>query len=392
MKKTIKSITLILSLMCSMIYSCIIYTSSTTPNVIYSENKNIVFDSEYINCSSVSNSSYENVYEVKLLNLFPVKNVRVLNSKKEKVILGGEQFGIKIYSDGCIITSVAGVLTANGCINPAYDAGIRKGDIIISINGKKVASNSDVENIVENSDEKLQIVYERNGKKCSAIAYSVVSNADGKRRLGIWIKDSIAGIGTTTFYNPENGVTAGLGHGIYDHETNVLMPLNDGAVCEVRSCGIEKSTSGYIGEIRANLYSDNYGNIVVNDDTGIYSVGEKIDGELIEIADINKIYVGKAQLYLSLNGEEKKYYDCNIKKVDYNSDYKNLIVEITDEELISKTGGIVQGMSGSPIIQNGKLIGAVTHVFVNDCKKGYGIFAENMLETARSVEQLKHAE
>ena len=156
------------------------------------------------------------------------------------------------------------------------------------------------------------------------------------------------------------------------------MPLNDGAVCEVRACGIEKSSSGYIGEIRANLYSDNFGKIIGNNDCGIYFKGDTLEGETIEVADISKVYVGKAKLYLSLNDEEKKYYDCNIKKVDYKSDYKNLIVEITDKELLEKTGGIVQGMSGTPIIQNGRLVGALTHVFVNDPKKGYGVFASTM--------------
>ena len=378
MKKRIKCLTLILSVLCSIIYSCIDYTSITTPNIIYSSNNNVIFNNEYINCSNVSGNNSESIYEIKLLNVFPVKNVKVLNSKKQNVILGGDQFGIKIYSSGCIVTSVSGVLTSEGCINPAYDAGIRKGDIIISINDKEISSNNDVEKIVENSHEKLKIVYERNGKKCTTTAYSVISRADEKRRLGVWIKDSIAGIGTTTFYNPENGITAGLGHGIYDNETNILMPLNDGAVCEVRACGIEKSSSGYIGEIRANLYSDNFGKIIGNNDCGIYFKGDTLEGETIEVADISKVYVGKAKLYLSLNGEEKKYYDCNIKKVDYKSDYKNLIVEITDKELLEKTGGIVQGMSGTPIIQNGRLVGALTHVFVNDPKKGYGVFASTM--------------
>ena len=378
MKKRIKCLTLILSVLCSIIYSCIVYTSISTPNIIYSSNDNAVFINEYINCSNVSSNNSESIYEIKLLNIFPVKNVKVLNSKKQNVILGGDQFGIKIYSSGCIVTTVSGVLTGEGCKNPAYEAGIRKGDIIFSINGKKISSNNDVEKIVENSHEKLKIVYERNGKKCTTTAYSVISRADEKRRLGVWIKDSIAGIGTTTFYNPENGITAGLGHGIYDNETNILMPLNDGAVCEVRACGIEKSSSGYIGEIRANLYSDNFGKIIGNNDCGIYFKGDTLEGETIEVADISKVYVGKAKLYLSLNGEEKKYYDCNIKKVDYKSDYKNLIVEITDKELLEKTGGIVQGMSGTPIIQNGRLVGALTHVFVNDPKKGYGVFASTM--------------
>ncbi len=385
MKKRIKQAAVVLTALCTVIFSCIIYTSKTTPNKIYSFDSKIEFNNEYINCSKVSGTVSNKTYQIKLLNLFPVKDVTVVNTSNQKVVLGGKQFGIKIYSSGCIVTSVSGVITENGCKNPAYDAGIRKGDIIISINGQNVTSNDDVSEIVSNSDEKLKIVYERKGKKCTATAYSVISSADNTKRLGIWIKDSIAGVGTTTFYNPANGISAGLGHGIYDNESGILMPLDDGAVCDVKPYGLVKSKTGSIGEINASLISENSGSIIENCECGIYFSGKEYEGDLIEIANVSSIYTGKAQLYLSLEGGPCKYYDCKIKKIDYNSDYKNLVVEITDEELIKKTGGIVQGMSGTPIIQNGKLVGALTHVFVNDCKKGYGVFAVNMLDKAESA-------
>lgn len=384
MKKTIKFLAVLLTVLCIALFSCITYTIKNTPDTVYTTGAKIQLDSEYIKCS-VQDDGYGSNYQLKFLNVFPVKDVNVVYTTSKSVVLCGNQFGIKIYSNGCVITSISGVLSNGECKNPAYEAGLRKGDIIISINGNMIQSNDDVERVVANSDTRLKIVYERNGKKYNASAYSVVSSVDGQKRLGIWIKDSIAGIGTATFYNPNNGITAGLGHGIYENESDVLMPLNDGAVCDVEPCGIIPSKSGYIGEISAKLDSKNYGYIIENSECGIYSSGQTVEGTVIEVADAQDVKTGNAQLYLSLDDGECKYYDCIIKKIDYKSEYKNMIVEITDNDLLNKTGGIVQGMSGTPIIQNGKIVGALTHVFVDDCTKGYGVFAITMAMKTESL-------
>lgn len=389
MKKGIKALSALLSIICVFVFSGIYYISSEVPDTVYTTSPDVVINNDCINCITSNNNENSKYYELKLLNIFPVKNIELISAKSNQVALSGEQFGVKLYASGSVITSVSSVLTAEGCSNPAYDAGLRKGDVIISINGHDICSNSDVESIVSNSESKLSIVYERNGKRYSTTAYSVKSISDGKNRLGIWIKDSIAGVGTSTFYNPANGITAGLGHGIYENETDVLMPLNEGIICDVELCGISESKEGCIGEISARLSDENNEYVIENCDCGIYSSGREKTGRLIDVANVTEIKTGYAQLYLSIDGNPPELYDCEIKSVDYKSEYKNLIVEITDDELLQKTGGIVQGMSGTPIIQNGKLVAALTHVFVNDCKKGYAVFAMTMLvETEQLSEKL----
>ena len=381
MKRMIRVISFILFVFCSYVFTNLYYLTDNTPNIIFTDNKSFMISDDDLKCS-VSNINDSENYELKFLNIFPVKNIRIKNNDIKKVVLCGNQFGIKIYSSGSIVTSISGVLTESGCKNPAYDAGIRKGDIILSINGESVCSNSDIERIVKSSDDKLKIVYERNNKKYTTTAYSVICATDNSKKLGMWIKDSIAGIGTSTFHIKETGITVGLGHGVYDNETNVLMPLNDGAVCEVDNYVVSRSSDGIIGDISGNLSSENCGKIIKNSDNGVYFTGVDYDGETVEIGHASEIKKGDAQIYLSLNGEECKYYDCVIEKIKYNEKSKNLIIRLTDNELLDKTGGIIQGMSGSPILQNGKLVGAVTHVLVNDTTSGYGIFIENMLETA----------
>ena len=381
MKKIIKIISVILLLTCSYIYSNVYYLWNNTPNVIYSDNFKALLNDNTLNCSVAKDSNNGN-YELKFLNIIPVKNIKIKENDIKSVVLCGNQFGIKLYTSGSIITSISGVLTESGNRNPAYEAGLRKGDIIISINGEAIHSNADISRIVKNSNDKLKIVYERNNKKYKTIAYSVVCATDNCKKLGIWIKDSLAGIGTATFYIKETGVTAGLGHGIYDNETNVLLPLNEGVICKVDNYIVSRSANGIVGDISGNLSHDNIGEILKNSNNGVYFNGVKYNGDLVEIGSSGEIKRDHAQIYLSLNGEECRYYDCEIEKINYNEDTKNLIIRITDEELLEKTGGIIQGMSGAPILQGGKLIGAVTHVLVNDTASGYGIFIENMLENA----------
>ncbi len=385
MKKTIKIISAVLLIVCTFIFSNIYYLTNNMPNIIYSDNKILFSDAKSQSCSVVRSSSGSENYELNFLGIIPVKNIKIKNREIKKVVLCGNQFGIKVYSSGSIITSISGVITESGCKNPAYEAGLRKGDIIISINDEPVCSNLDIERIVKNSDDKLKIVYERNHKKYTTTAYPVICSTDNCRKLGIWIKDSIAGIGTATFYITEYDITAGLGHGVYDNETNVLMPLNEGAVCEVNNYVITPSTDGVIGDISGTLDYNNFGTILKNSENGVYFNGCEFKGETVEIGSCYEIKREKAQIYLSLNGEEARYYDCQIEKINYNDKSKNLIIKITDNELLEQTGGIIQGMSGAPILQNGKLVGAVTHVLVNDTTSGYGIFIDNMIETALNV-------
>ena len=214
--------------------------------------------------------------------------------------------------------------------------------------------------------------------------------------LGMWLKDSSAGIGTLTFYDPENEVLAGLGHALCDGETGKMISVNRGSVVKAEILSVTKSRDGYAGELNGRFVGEEYSKILTNSDNGIYAVTSDAFAEhpIVEVMGKQEIKEGKAEIIVTTNDETSRSYECKIKAINYSSgDSRNMIVEITDKELLNETGGIVQGMSGSPIVQNGKLIGALTHVFVDNPRKGYAIFAENMLETAQSVsqQQLKEA-
>ena len=212
-----------------------------------------------------------------------------------------------------------------------------------------------------------------------------LSLSDKKYKTGIWVRDSTAGIGTMTYYNPENGTFAGLGHGICDVDTTELMPLLRGTVVDVEITDIIKGRRGLPGELKGSFDTLKRGSLTENTDFGVFGVldsqPESAYGEPVEIAFAKDIHEGKASIYTELDTDTGiEEYEVNISSINRKSDSgKNFVVEITDERLLERTGGIVQGMSGSPVIQDGKLIGAVTHVLVNDPAKGYGLFIENML-------------
>ena len=237
----------------------------------------------------------------------------------------------------------------------------------------------------------------RNESQFSVKLTPIYSNTDKVYKIGIWIRDSSAGIGTLTYYDPETNVVAGLGHGICDTDTGELVPCESGQFVGAEIVGIKKSSKDVTGELQGVFSGGVTAEIACNEMTGVFGFANKpiASANTMEIALKQEIKQGKAQILTTLDGGQPQYYDCVIKKVYHNdsSKIKNMVIEVTDPDLIAKTGGIVQGMSGSPLIQNGKLIGAVTHVLVDDPTKGYAIFAENMLETAQSVaeQQLKEA-
>ena len=235
----------------------------------------------------------------------------------------------------------------------------------------------------------MEFLIVRNGKKITAQLCAVFSNETNNYKIGLWVKDSSAGIGTLTFYSPSTNVVCGLGHGICDEETGAVLSLNSGEIVEAEIIDVEKGSIGSPGQLNGKFGSKTLGNIDLNCNAGVYSsLKGSIDlSNIVELAMKQEIKNGKAQILCTINGTDAKMYDCkvSIKSSSFLSKTQNMIVTVTDPELLATTGGIVQGMSGSPIIQNGKLIGAVTHVLVDDPTKGYGIFAENMLETAQSV-------
>ncbi len=333
--------------------------------------------------------------DIKVLGVIPAKQISVRVVDDMYVAVLGTPFGIKLYTEGVLVVGFSEIDSSEGAVNPAKQAGLKEGDFIVSLNGQAVYTNEDVSAVIKNSQGGLivaKVISSRTEKTVSF--YPAKSVSGGVWRAGIWVKDSSAGIGTMTFYNPKYNVVAGLGHGICDSDTGTLMSLSSGEFVTAEILSSQKGRSGKAGELIGNFTGKKIADFSLNSNIGVYGqVSCDIDiSSLTRVALKQEVRNGVGYILTTIKGESPTYYTCNVQ-VRNMDDSQNLLVEITDERLLNTTGGIVQGMSGSPIIQNGKLIGAVTHVLVDDPKKGYGIFAETMLETAEGVaeQQLKKA-
>ena len=293
------------------------------------------------------------------------------------IIAGGENIGLHINNNGVI---VAGFYKINN-VYPGINANLKKGDTIIKVDDNEIKNIDDLINSIKNSNQKdLKIVYLRNNNKKTATLNLV--NDNNVLKTGLYIKDMVSGIGTLTFIDPNTKLYGALGHEVIETSSGVMIEVKDGKIYNSNVTSIDKSVRGEPGSKNANINSnDVYGDIKENTNMGVFGnyTKEINKTKLYKVAEPSEIKKEEAKIITVLNGEEKKEYKINILDInnEKNSN-KNILFEVTDEELIKKTGGIIQGMSGSPIIQDGKLIGAVTHVFVNDPTKGYGIFAENM--------------
>ncbi|MBE6671602.1 MAG: SpoIVB peptidase [Ruminococcaceae bacterium] len=321
----------------------------------------------------------------KMFGILPLKKVNVDMFTDITLYPGGMPFGVKLYTDGVIVVGISGVETDSGKKTPATDSGLKIGDIIVSINGKAVNTTDEVSSAFEQSGgNKLELTVKRDGKEIPIYISPVFSKADNMYKAGIWIRDSTAGIGTVTFISPKNNSFAGLGHGICDVDTGDIMPLRKGTVVDVTINGINKGVAGNPGELKGTFIPGKIGSLIGNITCGVYGMlSEKLDtshSEPLKIGLKDELKTGKAEIYCTVNDKLDKYSIEIIKIGNKNDEQKNFVIKITDKRLLDTTGGIVQGMSGSPIIQNGKLVGAVTHVLVNDPTKGYGIFIENMLK------------
>lgn len=356
-----------------------------------------------VNGTKMSKQSAENAgdslqVDLKIFGLIPFSTVNVEVVDPMYVSVLGNPFGMKIYTEGVLVIETGEVDNGNGTVEPAKLANIKVGDYIKSVNGTPISCNEDLSEFVINSGGKalnLQVV--RDGKTFNTKIAPVLS-IEGMYRVGIWVRDSSAGIGTLTFYSPSTNVVCGLGHGICDSDTNSLLSIHSGELVAAQIVSVEKGSAGAPGELKGKFTYHTIADIALNTDMGVYGnlYGEIDTANLTEIALRQDVKEGNAQILCTVEGDTPKLYSCTVKKRNSsnNGETQNLIVTVTDPALINATGGIVQGMSGSPLLQNGKLIGAVTHVLVDDPTKGYGIFAENMLETAQSVaegQQLKDA-
>lgn len=394
MKKAIRIIDGIFALCLIIIYSFIVFGNIVLPDKIeaystkkieyksvYSVENNSSYLVDYQNSSKVS--PVEN--DIKLLGIIPVKTTSIIQSKPKKVSVSGESFGIKLYTDGVIIVGIRDVETDKGKCNPAKEAGLEKGDIIIEINGKKVYSADSVTDILnDNNGKDYKITIKRNGNYKEFLLKPAYSSSQGCYKVGLWVRDSTAGVGTITYYDKSNNTVSALGHPITDVDTNEIMPILDGEAVRATVTKIYKSKAGEAGSLCCEFTNDIIGTLKKNCQSGIYG---KYTCTLkntyeYEVASPNEIVRGPVQILCTIDSGKAKFYNAQISRISYreNKKGKNMVVKITDERLLEKTGGIVQGMSGSPIIQNGKLVGALTHVIVDSPEKGYAIFAQDMVD------------
>jgi len=298
---------------------------------------------------------------------------------------GGMPFGVRFFTKGVLVVGVTEVVSQNGSHFPAKDAGICAKDVITKINGKEVNTVNDVSSMIENSGGKeLSLTIVRDGNTMQLQLNPVPSKPEGIYRAGLWIRDSTAGIGTVTMFDSSSGRFWGLGHGICDPETAKLLPLMRANISAVTISGITKGQKGCPGELKGYFGNGASGDLDRNTEAGVSGILSQMAVQPPEaplhLARKKEVQVGDAYIYCTLDDNSIGKYTVKIEKIrSMDDDCKNFVLKITDPVLLDKTGGIVQGMSGSPIIQNGKIIGAVTHVLVGDPATGYGIFAENML-------------
>lgn len=324
----------------------------------------------------------------RLFGIFPVKDVEVVLVEPEMVYASGMPIGIYARTDGVLIIGTGEVESGRGeTLKPAENL-VKSGDYIISINGESVDEKEDlIEKINEYGSQKEILGIIRN-EEYIEVAMNPVKNENGNYMLGIWVRDDLAGVGTLTYYT-DDGTYGALGHAISDGDTGTMMNMSEGYVYHTNIIGIRRGTDGSPGELSGVIeYSraNRLGSITKNTALGIHGI---LDGNLsllepansYEIVFKQDIQKGEAYILSSISGKSKRY-KIMIENLDYSGAEKNkgILFRVTDPELLSLTGGIVQGMSGSPILQNNRIVGAVTHVFVSDASMGYGIFIEKMVE------------
>lgn len=302
----------------------------------------------------------------------------------DRLIPLGRTTGIKLYSRGVMVVGFSELEDCGTC--PAKEGGLKEGDVLLKLNNQEITGNECMTALLASLPEgDLIFTVLRDGQEQTCRVQAVYDESLHCWRIGAWIRDSVAGIGTITFVDPETGVFGALGHGICDADTGQLVTFGTGSVMSSSVTSVKKSESGSPGQLcgQFDLRHDQ-GWLAGNCDSGIFGMLDEdtmySDREAVTMADATEIHTGPATILSNVYGTETESYDVRILKVYHGDSGRDLLLEVTDPDLLTVTGGIVQGMSGSPIIQDGKLVGAVTHVLVNDPRRGYGIFIENMLD------------
>ncbi|MGI5962825.1 MAG: SpoIVB peptidase [Lawsonibacter sp.] len=308
----------------------------------------------------------------------------------DRVIPVGRAVGIKLFSDGVLVVGLSGVETEDGAKYPGRDSGLKAGDVITHINGDEVDTIEQIQDLLAQQEGEPLTIQAMRGQRQLQLTAEAVENCQGVYQLGVWLRDSMAGIGTITFYDPSSGVFGALGHGINDVDTAMLMPMESGSIMKATVSEVQKGLSGQPGELHGQFdLTQDMGSLYANTEQGIFGRMNSGSGlttmEPVEVATREEIHTGPATILSNIRGDTVEEFAVTITHVASEAEgTRGLMVEVTDPALLQATGGIVQGMSGSPIIQNGKLVGAVTHVLVNDPTRGYGIFIESMLKAAEN--------
>ncbi len=400
--KKIKKILIVIILVLIYIYVCNI--SMLPNNIILMQgevlNLNTVLGVNIKNAktvtasSNLNNSIFEETgkmnLELNLFNLFSVKDVTVNVIPKTTVIPLGKAIGMKMYTKGVLVVGMSEIEGQK----PYENSGIETGDKIVEVNNVKINNTEELIACVNSSKgESIEITYISDNEE-EVANMSPVKTGENEYKLGLWVRDAAAGVGTLTFYEPSTGEFGALGHGINDVDTYQLIDIANGELVTTNIIDIVKGEDGTPGEIRGVIDGGStIGSIYKNTNYGVY--GKVIDtsrlnlskNNEIEVANRSEITTGKAEIMCELEDGKIEKYEIEIQKIflENNQDNKSMLIKVTDEDLIEKTGGIIQGMSGAPIIQNGKFIGAVTHVLVNDSKMGYAVFADLMIKQMREV-------
>lgn len=407
MKKILKILLVAITLSIIYAYSLVILNLPDTLIVFEGENINIntlygmninLKDENYeamLTSSNIGEASFNEKGKTTLVaSLFDIelKDIEVNVLDKTKVIPVGKMAGIKLYTKGVLVVGMSEIEGQK----PYENSNIKEGDIITNINEEEIENTNElIECINKSNGDSLSITYVTKGetKECNI---TPVKNESGKYQIGLWVRDSAAGIGTVTFYEPETANFVALGHGISDVDTSEIVDISTGELVNTRILSIVKGESGNPGKIQGTLNNDkSIGTIYKNTRLGIYGkVKEEANllpnyANTMEVALRDEIKLGKATILCSVENSDKiEEYEIEIEKKFTNNNYdnKSMLIKVTDERLIEKTGGIVQGMSGSPIIQNGKFVGAVTHVIVQSPVRGYAVFGDMLIKQMRNVE------
>ena len=410
MKKNIKKLLLVFFLL--IIYSYVLVISNIPENVVVFQDEDIAMktifglsiknNSEVIetasnNSKSITKEPGKATLNIKLFNNISIKNVNVDILPRTKVIPVGNIAGVKLYTSGVLVVGMSEIEGIDQKKHKPYEnSGIKEGDRITQINQRPVSTTKELIENVNNSKGdsiKIKYIHEEETKECSIIP-TQTSNSEYK--LGLWVRDSAAGVGTVTFYEPSTKTFGALGHGISDIDTEKLINISSGEFITTRILNIVKGEKGNPGKIQGTVENQkNIGTIYKNSKFGIYGTVNNISSlninqsKEMDVALREEIKTGKATILCNLDNNSVQEYEIEIEKIfkENNYDNKSMLIKVTDKELIDKTGGIIQGMSGSPIIQNGKFVGAVTHVLVNNPTEGYAVFGDIMLKQAKEVKK-----